>query len=155
VQLTADGGHTGNDLQHAAIRRWIAPVDGVVSVSGSLQHEHAQGDGITARLVSSRAGVLGAWTLHNAKTNATVESIEVQRGDTLDFMADFHASLNNDDFKWAPTIKLVNPPAGAEVTEWSAKREFTGPSMMPVQRLSAWEQFAQVLLLANEFVFLD
>ncbi|HEU0010044.1 MAG TPA: PSD1 and planctomycete cytochrome C domain-containing protein [Verrucomicrobiae bacterium] len=155
VQLTAEGGHAGNDLQHAAIRRWVAPLDGVVSVSGTLQHEHAQGDGITARLVSSRAGVLGAWTLHDSKTNTAIESIEVKRGDTLDFMVDFRASLNSDDFKWAPTIKLVSPPAGAEVTEWSAKREFTGPESMPAQRLSAWEQFAQVLLLANEFVFLD
>src|SRR5262249_34100792 len=95
VQLTAEGGHAGNDLQHAAIRRWVAPVDGVVSVSGSLQHEHAQGDGVTARVVSSRAGVLGTWTLHNSRTNAAVQSIEVKKGDTLDFMVDFHANLNS------------------------------------------------------------
>ena len=126
-----------------------------MSISGSFHHEHAQGDGITARVVSSRAGVLGTWTLHNSKTNATIENIEVKRGDTLDFMADFRASLNSDDFKWAPTIKLVHPPAGAEITEWSAKREFNGPPLTPLQQLSAWEQFAQVLLLANEFVFLD
>jgi hypothetical protein len=155
VRLTAEGGHAGNDLQHAAIRRWVAPLDGVVNVTGSLQHELAQGDGITARLVSNRAGVLGAWTLYNSKTNAAVERINVKRGDTLDFMVDFRDNLNNDDFKWAPTIKLGDPPAGAEITEWSAKREFTGPASMAIRQLSAWEQFAQVLLLANELVFLD
>src|SRR5207249_5444926 len=67
IRLTAEGGHAGNDLQHAAIRRWIAPHDGVVSVSGTLAHEHKEGDGIRGRIVSSRAGSLGSWTLHNDK----------------------------------------------------------------------------------------
>ena len=34
AQLTATGGHAGNDLQHAVIRRWISPIDGTISVQG-------------------------------------------------------------------------------------------------------------------------
>jgi hypothetical protein len=70
VQLTAGGGHAGNDLKHAAIRRWMAPFDGRVSIKATLRHEHTQGDGIRAFLVSSRGGVLGKWVLHNGESAA-------------------------------------------------------------------------------------
>src|SRR5207249_752136 len=33
VMLSAEGGHPGNDLQHAAVRRWRAPQDGTISIS--------------------------------------------------------------------------------------------------------------------------
>src|SRR5262249_14992292 len=36
VILNADGGHVGNDLNHAAIRRWRAPLDGRIDISGEL-----------------------------------------------------------------------------------------------------------------------
>ena len=73
VQLTGQGGHAGNDLQHAAVRRWVAPFDAVVSIHGTLQHEHKEGDGIRGRIVSSRAGHLGTWTLHNDKAETNIE----------------------------------------------------------------------------------
>src|SRR2546425_740827 len=34
VLLTAEGGHPGNDRQHAAIRRWVAPHDGAIHIKG-------------------------------------------------------------------------------------------------------------------------
>src|SRR5438552_8069670 len=97
VQLTAQGGHAGNDLQHAAVRRWIAPRDAIVSISGTLQHEHKEGDGIRGRIISSRAGSLGSWTLHNDKAETKADSVAVKRGDTIDFVVDFNGNLNSDD----------------------------------------------------------
>jgi hypothetical protein len=47
VQLTPDGGHAGNDLQHAAIRRWVAPKGGAVIIAGTVGHGH--GRSTTAR----------------------------------------------------------------------------------------------------------
>jgi hypothetical protein len=159
VQLTAQGGHAGNDLQHAAIRRWTAPRDTVVSISGTLQHEHKEGDGIRGRIISSRAGGLGSWTLHNDKAEAKVESVEVKSGDTIDFVVDFNANLNSDDFNWSPVIKSKDQPAGASsveyAAEWNAKKDFSGPPEEPPKPLSAWEKYAQVLLLSNEFMFVD
>jgi hypothetical protein len=35
--------------------------------------------------------------------------------------------------------------------EWSASKGFAGPS----SAVGAWEQYVQVLLLSNEFAFLD
>jgi hypothetical protein len=154
VQLTADGGHAGNDRQHAAIRRWIAPQDAQVSIQGPVIHEHSAGDGITARIVSNRAGLLGTWTLHNQKGEAAVERIEVKQGDVLDFLVDFRSNLNSDMFKWSPVITQIDA-AAPKRTSWSAKQEFGGSPNPPPAPLSAWEKFAQVLLLSNEFVFVD
>ena len=159
VQLTAQGGHAGNDLQHAAIRRWVAPRDAVVSIAGTLQHEHKEGDGIRGRIISSRTGPLGSWTLHNDKAETKVESVEIASGDTIDFVVDFNANLNSDDFKWSPVIKSKDQPAGASsgdyAAEWNAKKDFSGPPEQPPKPLSPWEKYAQVLLLSNEFMFVD
>ncbi len=158
VQITREGGHAGNDLQHAAIRRWVAPRDAVVSISGKVAHNHEPGDGVRAFVISSRAGPLGCWTLHHTNTNAEIKSLEVKQGDTVDFVVDFRANLNSDMFAWSPVIKLadsIDVVASSDYTkEWSAKKEFSGPADPP-QPLTPWEKYAQVLLLANEFLFVD
>ncbi|MCI0744538.1 MAG: PSD1 and planctomycete cytochrome C domain-containing protein [Verrucomicrobia subdivision 3 bacterium] len=151
VQLTAEGGHAGNDLQHAAIRRWTASRDCAVSITGALRHEHKQGDGIRGRIVSSRAGLLGEWILQTNKAEIKLENIDLKAGDTLDFVVDFRDNLNSDDFKWAPVIKAT----ASEPSEWSAKKDFAGPPQPPPKPLDPWEQYAQVLLLSNEFLFVD
>ena len=151
VQLTAEGGHAGNDLQHAAIRRWVAPRDCVVSITGTLRHERREGDGIRGRIVSSRAGSLREWKLHNDKAEVKLEKVELNKGDTLDFVVDLAGGLNSNDFKWAPVIKA----AESEPSEWSAKKDFAGPPPPPPQPLDPWEQYAQILFLSNEFVFVD
>jgi len=151
VQLTAEGGHAGNDLDHAAIRRWIAPKDGAISIGGTVEHAEQAGDGVTARIVSSHHGELGLWNLHNAKADVNIERVEVRRGDSIDFVVDLHNGLNSDMFKWAPVLKSheSDPP------EWSAKKDFSGPPIPPPPPLSPWEKYAQVLLQANEFFFID
>ena len=153
VQLTAQGGHAGNDLQHAAIRRWTAAEDGRIAVTSKPVHEVAAGDGIRCWIVSSRHGVLASTTLHNTSQSLDVDLIEVRAGDTLDFVVDFHANLNSDQFLWAPEIRTVgDSQAGSDPTLWSAERDFAGPSQA---MLGPWEQLAQVLLLSNEFLFVD
>ena len=43
----------------------------------------------------------------------------------------------------------------AQSREWNAKTEFSGPPREKPKRLGSWEKYAQVLLLANEFMFVD
>ena len=159
VRLTADGGHAGNDLEHAVIRRWTAPGNAKVSIGGTIQHDHQEGDGINARIVSSRRGSLGSWTVHKNKAEAKIASVEVMKGDTIDFVVDYRANLNNDDFTWAPLIKVVAEMASATsgdlAVEWNAMKEFSGPPVTPPKPLTAWERYAQVLLQSNEFMFVD
>jgi len=148
VQLTARGGHAGNDLQHAAVRRWTAPRDGTVAVRSTAIHEVEAGDGIRCRLISGRHGVLKSATVHHARQEIDADSIAVQAGDTLDFVVDFRANLNSDQFLWSPTIRELTAPSA----NWDAARDFAGP---PSALLDPWGQLAQVLLLANELMFVD
>ena len=145
VQLTADGGHAGNDLQHAAIRRWTAPRDVTIKIESTLKHEIAAGDGVRGRLVSSRGGLLHEAQTHNSAAEFKVDSLELKAGDTLDFAVDIGGTLNNDQFTWE--IRLT-----AGETAWQSKTDFFGPR---VTQLDPWEQLAQVLFSTNEFLFVD
>jgi hypothetical protein len=160
AQLTAEGGHAGNDLQHVVIRRWIAPRDATVAIAGSISHEFVPGDGVRAFVVSNRQGELKSSEVYNSVAEMAVSAVEVKQGDTLDFIVDFRDGLNSDEFKWAPVITVLDgaaaraaaPPA---VASWNAKVEFSGPAPAYIPPLKPWEQYVQVLLLSNEFVFVD
>ncbi len=148
ARLTAAGGHPGNDLEHAVIRRWIAPQDGVIEVRGVVRSEAEPGDGVRAFVVSSRDGLLASAAVHRSEAPLEAEAVTVRAGDTLDFVTDRGAILNSDEFSWSPVVTM----RGTE-ERWSAREDFgdeTGRS-----RLGARAQLAQVLLLSNEFVFLD
>jgi hypothetical protein len=156
VILNADGGHPGNDLQHAAIRRWRAPQDGLISITGELHHPSEKGDGIHARIVSSRKGSLGDWVSQHNKTATALDKVEVKTGDTIDFVTDCRSSVEFDSFTWAPVIKYNSRSQTAdEPQEWNAKTDFAGPIKRKPKPLDPWAKYAQVLLLANELMFVD
>ncbi|MGC1276181.1 MAG: PSD1 and planctomycete cytochrome C domain-containing protein [Planctomycetaceae bacterium] len=152
VQLTAEGGHPGNDLAHAAVRRWTAPRDGVISIESTVTHAVAAGDGICCRIASSRHGALATEAVHNRIQPMRPDAVEVRAGDTLDFITDIHANLNSDQFLWSAEIRLNGPAESGSVTTWHTERDFAGPSTPP---LGPWAQLAQVLLMSNEFLFVD
>ena len=158
VQLTAEGGHAGNDLAHAAIRRWIAPHDGPFTLTATVTHDTAAGDGIRARIVSSRTGVLGTWEVHHQKIATNLAEIDLKKGDTLDFLVDFRANLNNDQFTWSIALRPASDLLG-ETTKtaaiWNAQKDFGGPPVPTIPALTPWERLTQVLLASNEFLFVD
>jgi hypothetical protein len=154
VQLTAEGGHAGNDLAHAAVRRWIAPEDGTIGIAGKAAHGHEEGNGVQAYIVHGREGLLASWVLHNRSAEAKIEPVRVKKGDTIDFVVDHRPpSLSHDDFEWAPKIRAI-VPGGEKGETWDAKAQFGGPPPR-FEPLTAWEMYAQVLLEANEVVFVD
>ena len=159
VILNAEGGHVGNDQNHAAIRRWRAPRDGTVRVKGELSHPSDKGDGVRARVVSNRSGLLTEWTAKNSKTATAIDKIEVRKGELLDFVTDCRTTVEFDSFHWSPVIQMTSKPVAVsddETREWNAKTDFAGPQKTPEKRaLTAWEKYAQVLLLANELMFVD
>src|SRR5262249_49319884 len=98
AQITAEGGHPGNDLAHATVRRWTSPIDGTVQINSVLKHQEAAGDGVRASIVSSRGGLLKTATAHNKSAKMPVASVEVKKGDTIDFVVDIHNTLNTDQY---------------------------------------------------------
>jgi hypothetical protein len=158
--LTPQGGHAGHDVAHAVIRRWTAPRDGVLTVSGTLAHGSANGDGVRGRIVCSRTGELASLTVQNKSARTRLEGVGVKAGDTLDFVVDCRSSDAFDSFTWTVDLKMKNIPesaAGGEDTlEWDSQKDFAGPERRPrAAALTPWERYAQILLETNEFVFVD
>jgi len=155
AQLSPLGGHPGNDRHHAVVRRWTAPADGSYSVSSTVTHEPAAGDGIRAFIGSSSKGQLLAATVHASEAAMNVEELRLKAGDTLDFVVDIGGRLNNNQFLWSPGIRLAGSAgSGGDLGPrlWDARADFTKSS---VSSLDPWEQFVQVMMLANEFLFVD
>jgi hypothetical protein len=131
--------------------RWVAPADGVVAIEGRLEHDGDQGDGVRARVVSAREGTLGDWVARNDRVRTVIERFEVRAGETLDFVVDCRESDGYDGYRWRPRIRVLSGFDSAPRL-YSARDDFHGP-LPPL--LSPWEQYAQVLLLTNEFAFVD
>jgi len=153
LHLTATGGHPGQGLAQAVIRRWVAPVSGTIRIEGTLQQANAGGDGVNARVVSSRRGTLGTWTVHSTKAATKLDEVTVESGETIDFVVESGASSAHDTFTWAPNVSFTAARDGA-VRTWNARRDFDNPSR-DRPRLTRWEELGQVLLLANELTFVD
>lgn len=155
AQLTPAGGHPGNDRQHAVVRRWVAPQDGSYAITSTLIHEPAVGDGIRAFISHSGRGLLRSTILHHSTAALNLEAMPMSAGDTLDFIVDFRDGLNSDQFLWSPKITAIaTTGSGGEggAPAWDAEKDFAGPPMILLNR---WEQLAQILMLTNEFTFLD
>jgi hypothetical protein len=164
VFLNAGGGHPGNDLQHAAVIRWTAPDDMIVSVSGTLGHNQEPGDGVRGQIFAAGRRIAGPFILHQNSIATDVESISLAKGETIDFVVDIHGGLSYDSFSWSPTIAelAAEPPrsttesaanaASTPLRSWNYSEQFRGVDpikMTPLQSL------AQVLLMSSEFHFVD
>ncbi|MEA3211837.1 MAG: hypothetical protein QOE70_4894 [Chthoniobacter sp.] len=149
VVLTPEGGHPGDDTAHGAIRRWTAPRDGVISIDGKIERPEPLGDGIVASIVSSRGGqLLRTSVAPKQAAEMKLEGVAVKGGDTLDFIVDCAGTAQSDSFRWAMKVH-------GETGEWDASAQFAGPPAPLPPPLTPWEQYAQVLLEANEFTFVD
>jgi mono/diheme cytochrome c family protein len=153
ASLNPEGGHPGPDGKWATIIRWIAPADLDVAVSGMLNHPNAQGDGVRARVVSNRAGLLGTWNAHKSNAATNIERIQTRRGDVIDFIVDCKSSPDSDSYTWSPAIHAISAASsGLRHSTWNNRVDFHGPEPTP---LSPWEAYAQALLLSNEFLYVD
>ena len=155
----AEGGHPGGSPQLASIKRWTAPRDGLIAVSGRLQHGSVNGDGVRARVVSSRSGLIGEWTAKNGGLETPVTNVEVRTGDTLDFVIDAITNENSDSFDWPIRLRLTDV-TGTELNTWDSLADFHGPLSQPLpQRIArVWQRAygraitAEEMQLACQFI---
>jgi hypothetical protein len=179
LQLNSTGGHPGNNIEHACIRRWTAPAEMTVAINSVARHEPQVSDGVRFWIISSRQGILHKAELKSGEIGLNWESIDVREGDTIDFVVDILGELNSDQFLWAPVIRRISSKTVVveeeeeeeegkdaqplsvtaqpiSVTEpsfsWDAKRDFRGPVSVA---LNPAEQLSHALLLTNEFAFVD
>ncbi|MGH9844020.1 MAG: PSD1 and planctomycete cytochrome C domain-containing protein [Blastocatellia bacterium] len=135
ASISKQGGFNGDDASKALVRRWIAPFDGEIAITG--QGEQA------FHIACDRCD--GPSKIEPAKPEAASRQITVHRGDAIDFVV---TSRKSDDSPWAVTIKRI----GAESETWDSVKDFHHPA---ASRLSGWARYAQVLLASVEFVMVD
>jgi len=144
--MTADGGHPASSYDRCCIRRWRSPFDGVVTVSGEFSHEVDMGNGVRGRIVSSRKGVVGEWKVHNSKLATKVASLEVKRGDTIDWVVDFQDNIVHDEHFWKVMVTRTD---GSEAKKFDSIAEFYGG------KSDLWSNYVHALLMTNEFLFIE
>jgi hypothetical protein len=155
IMLDPQGGNTGPLAQHSSVRRWTAPLDGRISIEAELIHHQEQGEGVSAFIVHSRLGLLGEWRAHYESKMTAVKEFAVQRGDVIDFIVRSQAGA--ETYRWAPVIKMPTatlPGMKDLARRWDAKLDFANPAQPPVP-MTAWEELCHVMLMSNEFAWLE
>lgn len=147
--LTATGGHPG-DVHHAAIRRFVVPRSGTLSFSGVLKHAADRGDGVIGRLVSDRQGQIAEWSVTHRAMPTFLPKLTVEAGEIIDVVCDSGPTVAFDSFEWKITFRLKSDGQGE--SRFDSVEAFERDTQKP---LGLWARYAQVLLLSNEFVFVD
>ncbi len=125
----------------------------VATVGGKLSckiDKRGWGDGVRARVVHSRSGLLVEKIVKDDEKELAVSDIEVRAGDTIDFAVDALDDFENDNFIWDPVVTLRDKRGGKQ--SWQASDGFEEPREKP---LGVWARYAQVLLQSHEFAFVD
>ncbi|MHC4876552.1 MAG: PSD1 and planctomycete cytochrome C domain-containing protein [Planctomycetota bacterium] len=146
VTLRPEGGHPG-DSNHAAVLRWTAPRSMTVRLSGTLKNPSEPGNGVEAIAVAADK-VVGRWTASNGQVGTGTAPFSIEAGQHVDLIIDNRGDTSHDSFNWSPTLHDASNAAIA----WNASRDFHGPRPSV---LDNWSQLAQVLVLSNEFQFVD
>jgi len=148
------GGHAA-PKELAVTARWHVPADLKVTIDGTLSRNTDHGDGVRAWIHNSRTGMLSEYFVNpKAQKNPTRLTTEVQKGDLLSFIVHNEAQSDHDSFDWQPRITLTD--TGDLLSD--AKADFCDASRWPFARQkpqSPLSQLVQVLLISNEFMFLD
>ena len=143
--IHAKGGHPGPDASRGIIWRWVAPETGQVTLEGEIKRPSDEGDGVRLRLVTRSSGVVRTWDIPpGGAVSLDGFSIELAADEPLDFIVDAGTSDNSDSIQADFVLKNA---AGQRVG--NSRDEFSGPAMDP------WVAYAQILLISNEFMFVD
>ena len=149
--LSKTGGHTGNDLKHATARRWVATSSGTLRISSTAKHLTDKGDGIIAHIFHNGASATSV-KLHNRGEALNAKELAINPGDTVDFVADLNRTPDHDSFDWRIKVEFATSDTTAKTISRS-DADFSGTGEN--NRLSPEAQLAQILLLSNEFMFVD
>jgi hypothetical protein len=157
VMLDAMGGDPGPGKALSTVRRWTAPLDGQIVVAAELVHSDAKTEGVTARILSDRQGVLGEWNAKTSAISTELPFVKVIEGEHLDFIVSSQSDTDAGAYQWSPTITMPGsemPGMKGTARRWDARTDFADPAK-PQRPLSALEELCQTLLLSPEFAFLE
>ncbi len=157
VMVDAMGGDAGPGTGLSSIRRWVAPHDGLVSITAELTHADPKTEGVIARVISSRNGQLGEWQALGNSVVTNLEHVAVRQGDTIDFVVSSQTDKDAGPYQWSPSILMPGvamPSMPGMPRRWDARTDFSDPAK-PAKPLTALEELCQALLLSPEFAVLE
>jgi hypothetical protein len=91
------------------------------------------------------------WEVYNNSARTELYNLKIEAGQPIDFVTDLKGSLSDDPFEWKVKIWL-DADGSTKRDEFDSAEQFRGP--LPAS-LSPHAQLAQILLLSNEFQFID
>ena len=147
-----NGGHPASSDDRCAIRRWTSPVSGTVEIKSRMRHLPEPGNGVRGRIVHSQSGILGEAKVDQSEADVDLASIDVESGDTIDFVVDWQGHITHDEHEWLIRIQLTSSNEKSEnrsIVDWDAQRDFIGGGT------DVWVDYVHALLMTNEFVFTD
>jgi hypothetical protein len=155
ARLDRLGGHPGAP-GIVVIRRWVSPASATAAFVGEMHHYASDGDGVAGYVVSSREGIIWKGDVQDGMITTVFEKTTVEPGDTIDLVVACKENDQGDQFRWHPRLYLTSPNAGKlPKQDWLSRFDFRGPPPETPVPLAPWEQYAQVLLMSNEFMFVD
>ncbi len=161
AMLSDGGGHAaGEDL--VVSRRWTAPEDLTIIVRGTLKRSAKAGNGVRGLIIRNGTEVLREALAAPGKFTqpmAIEKPLQVKKGDVLDFAVSAEdGDTNSDSFEWVPEIQLPAKEGAKPEVLTNAKADFCGKDGWPLNRprpQSALAQLVQVLMMSNEFMFVE
>ncbi|NMO97564.1 hypothetical protein HII30_17495 [Paenibacillus lemnae] len=111
--VSSNAGHPGKDFD--AVRKWVAPANGKISIRGTVRKGDDLGDGVTA-IIQKDEETLWSSTIKNKSevTPTGVSNIEVQQGTAVYFIINRVSSINNDHTVWDPDISFTPAEGSAD-----------------------------------------
>lgn len=152
ASLANDHGHPGAGPSRAVVRRWTAPSDGSVTIGGTIGHKQEQGDGVRATFAIADQVY---WREVQKNNIRPIEPMTwpIKAGQSLDLIIDENQSNSHDSFSCRMNVRFEG--ANGRVIESNSADDFSGPLPAEDRAMNRREQLAQVLLLSNEFAFVD
>ncbi|WP_046227201.1 right-handed parallel beta-helix repeat-containing protein [Paenibacillus dauci] len=104
--VSANAQHPGNDAD--AVRTWIAPANGTITITGAIEKGSADGDGILASIRKDNTTLWSQKVQSTAGVTPTgVSQIAVQKGTAIHFVVNKVGSISFDHTLWNPTIAFT------------------------------------------------
>jgi hypothetical protein len=153
ASLGKEHGHTPRGKKLAVVRRWRIPLTGRIRVIGMMGHRNDKGDGVHATIWAGKTRLFSERQKGSNRPYGPMWA-KVNEGEYIDFVVTPGENDSFDSFFLRTQLNLVGE--NGQVVEADSVRDFSGPfrsdSMKPLDRLG---QLAQVLLMSNEFAFVD
>ena len=147
AMLSPTGGHPGKS--QAVVRRCKIHKSGTLSIKGTLKHKNENGNGVRVFILHN-GSLMGEWDCKTQTISTACENIEVKAGDFIDLVVDAKANPTSDSFEWPLDMQLK---ANSEIEEFSTVDSFFDKKT--VKEYSSWDGLAHVLLISNEFLYVD